>query len=122
MERQFINFCSNGYLIDAINFLQVNPHINISAENESAFRYACFNENLDVAKWLLEIKPTINISAENEEAFRWACIFRNLAMAQWLQSVKPNLYVINDDENGNYSDYYIRTEEEAANEKYVLGP
>ena len=42
-EHRFIKLCKNGDLFGAQQFLQVNPHINISADNEESFREACIN-------------------------------------------------------------------------------
>ena len=113
METQFIELCKKGDLFGAQQFLQVNPHINISADNEEAFRWACFYGHLHVAQWLLQQKPTINISINNEYAFREACYYGHLDVAHWLQSLKPYLYVIEYDENGKYKGYKIREKEEA---------
>ena len=68
------------------------------------------------------MKPDINISAQNDWAFRSACYKRHLEVAKWLQSLKPYLYVIEYDENGNYSGYKIRRKEEAnwKKRKYTL--
>ena len=98
------------------------PDINISADNEHAFRNACFYGHLHVAQWLLQINPYINISADNEDAFWWACRNRHLDVDHWLQSLKPYLYVIEYDENGKYKGYKIREKEEANWErrKYAL--
>jgi hypothetical protein len=63
--------------------------INISPDNEHAFRCACENGHLELAQWLYQIKPTINISAYNEEAFRLACSYGHFDVAQWLQSLTP---------------------------------
>ena len=121
-EHRFIELCKKGDLFGAQQFLQVNPHINISADNEESFREACSNGHLDVCQWLLQIKPDINISADNEEPFREACINGHLDVCQLLQSLKPYLYVIEYDENEKYKGYKIREKEEANWErrKYAL--
>lgn len=69
------------------------PTINISAEDEYAFRYACRNGYLNVAQWLLQIKPTINISAKNDYAFKWSCSFGHLNIVQWLLQMKPTINI-----------------------------
>jgi hypothetical protein len=73
METQFIDLCQKGDLIGLKQLLQLHPDINISADNEKAFRNACLSGQLHVCKWLLQVKPDINISALNEYAFRYAC-------------------------------------------------
>jgi ankyrin repeat protein len=94
MEEEFINYCKNGSLAAVQEFKKRNSNVNISFENYYfAFRYACLNGHLHVAKWLLSIKPTINISALNEEVFRWSCSNGQLHVAQWLLSVKPDIVI-----------------------------
>ena len=117
MEKNFIKLCIKGDLIGAQNLLRLNPTINISDQNESAFRVACLNGHLKLAQWLFKVKPDIDISAENEFAFRWACANGHLQVCQWLQSLKPYLYVINYDENGKIKGFKIREKEEANWEK-----
>ena len=112
-ELQFIEFCKNGNLSEAQKTYLNNPNIDISANNEKAFRWTCFKGHLEVCQWLLSVKPNIDISANNEDAFRWACFRGQLEVAQWLQSVKPYLYVIRYDKNGRYKSYSIRSKEEA---------
>ena len=75
-QNQFIELIQKSKLLEEIqNFYEeYKPHINIFAENEEAFRWACRNGNLELAKWLYQIKPTIDVSAGNEYAFRYACI------------------------------------------------
>ena len=109
----FIELCYKGDLIGLKHLLQLNPDIDISADNEDAFGWACRNGHLHVCQWLLQQKPTINISADNEYAFCWACFYGHLDVAHWLQSLKPYLYVIEYDENGKYKGYNIREKEEA---------
>ena len=98
METQFIELCKKGDLFGAQQFLQVNPHINISADDEEAFCWACLNGHLHVAQWLLQQKPTINISADNECAFRWACFNGHLDVCQWLLQIKPDINISADNE------------------------
>jgi len=87
VQEQFTNACEGGDLEKAKELLENNPNINISAENEQAFRWACYNGQLHVAKWLLSLK-NIDISTENELAFRWACYNGHLHVVQWLLSLK----------------------------------
>ena len=43
----------------------INPNINISKNNEFAFRIFCNIGNTKIIKWLLKKKPTINIYASD---------------------------------------------------------
>ena len=45
------------------------PTINVSANNNEAFIWACKNGHLHVAQWLYQITPSIDVSANNNEAF-----------------------------------------------------
>ena len=72
--------------------------MDISADNEGAFRYACSCGHLKVAQWLYQIKPTLNISADDEYAFRYACSCGHLKVAQWLYQIKATLNISADDE------------------------
>ena len=67
---QFYQACHDGNIILAKNLLINNPHINISARDEYAFRWACFYGHLEVVKWLLKVRPQINISVRDEFAFK----------------------------------------------------
>jgi len=87
----FIYDCFYGHLAVAQWLYQIKPAIDISAQNEYAFRKACFYGHLAVAQWLYQIKPTIDISAQNEEAFRYACGLGHLDIAQWLYQIKPTI-------------------------------
>jgi len=69
----FWQACLNGHLFIAQWLWEIKPDIDISAENEHAFRYACDNGHLSVAQWLWETKPDIYISA-SKHAFCLDCI------------------------------------------------
>jgi len=78
--QEFKNACARGDLLKAQNILSNNPNqwllylasiipdgmggveakeggINISAENECAFRIACQKGHLEVVIWLLQLRP-----------------------------------------------------------------
>ena len=112
LETQFIALCKSGNLEEAQQYLLDNPTINISANDEEAFRNACECGHLLVAQWLLSVKPDINISAMDDSAFINACWGGHLLVVQWLQTLKPYLYVINYNDDGSYKDYYIRSKKE----------
>jgi len=98
-EDTFIRLCMDGNLTEIKDFYNKNNEINISAENDQAFRYVCFcawqvNKSeiyLEIAKWLLSIpNNNINISACDDDAFKSACLYGYLNIAQWLLSIPNN--------------------------------
>jgi ankyrin repeat protein len=72
---------------------EIKPDINISANNDLAFYYACYYGSIEIAKWLLEIKPDINISVDNDYIFRECCHNNNLTIIKWLLEIKPNINI-----------------------------
>ena len=91
-EPSFIKLCEYGKLDEAKQLFEANPTINISYNNEQAFRLSCHNGHLEVAQWLLQIpkktgRPDIDISIHDEEAFRFACYDGHLLVAQWLHQI-----------------------------------
>ena len=85
--------------------LEINPDIDISADNEYIFRCVCSHGHLDVAKWLLKIKPDIDISGENNIAFFSACRYKNNDVALWLSNLQPKYVVVIKDDV--ILDYYV---------------
>ena len=59
--------------------LQTNlERVDIHADNECAFRWACYNGHIEIVRLLLSDEVTnkfgkIDIHANNEYAFHWAC-------------------------------------------------
>ena len=61
----------NGHLEVAKWLVESYLQINVSADNNYGFRYACANGHLEVAKWLVQSYPSaINISAWDDFASR----------------------------------------------------
>ena len=69
----------------------IKPTIDVSANNEYAFKNACENGHLEVVKWLLSIKPDINIE---EETFYNSCSYGFLSVAKFLWRIKPESFNI----------------------------
>jgi len=90
-NEQFIRACKNGDLDTIREIYMWNPNIDISAEDEEAFRCACENEHLEVVRQLYEWKPTIDISAHDEWAFRKACYNGHLKIVRQLYDWKPTI-------------------------------
>lgn len=72
--------------------------IDVSAENEQAFSYACEFGKLEIAKWLLQIQPNIDISAENEYAYRYASRNGHLEVVKWLFEIKSDIDICVDND------------------------
>ena len=86
----FHEYCKSGNLLQAKLFYESNPDIDISAM-EYAFRVACANGHMDIAKWLLTVTPCINVRAKDDYAFRYACANGNIDVAKWLLTVKLDI-------------------------------
>lgn len=92
-ELSFINVCQSSNL-DLLKFLlKIRPNLDISSNNEAAFRIACVNSNINIVKFLLEKKPDINISANNNEGFLQSAYYNNLELMKYLIKIKPNLNI-----------------------------
>jgi hypothetical protein len=61
-----------------------------------AFSRACFEGQLELAKWILELSPnkSATISADMHEPLLAACRNRQLEVAEWLVSLKPFLFEV----------------------------
>ena len=90
----FSTACQYGQLDMAKWLLQIKPDIDISTNNDYAFRWVCYKGYLDIAKWLLQIKPDINISAEDEFAFRWACLEGHIHIVKWFRLITLNFKLL----------------------------
>jgi hypothetical protein len=93
-QEIFVLYCISGNIDKLREYYGSNKdRIDISANNEEAFRWSCYNGHLSIAKWLLNIKPTIDISANNDQAFLWACSEGRLLILEWLLSINPSITI-----------------------------
>ena len=92
-ETTFISACEKGNIDLTKKILEINPTIDISANDEEAFVGSCCRGHLDICKWLFEIKPTINISIRNNEALYYACWHGHLDVAKWLYEINPTINI-----------------------------
>lgn len=83
-----------GLLSFAQKIHQWNPDMDISANDEMAFRLACSHGHWEVAQWLLTVNPDLNLSANNNDAFYWACKYGHLEVVKGLFPLL-NKYKIN---------------------------
>ena len=70
----------------------MNPDIDISANNEGAFRWSGYYGELKVVKWLLKVKPDINVFANKNYAFRMSYEIGHLKVAKLLLQHKTQNY------------------------------
>lgn len=90
--NHFAKLCKWGNLEEAQQFLNENPTINISANNNYIFRQTIkYCNNLETIKWLLKIKPNIDANKILDEVFMNSCKNENAEMVQWLFHLKYEL-------------------------------
>jgi hypothetical protein len=57
--------------------------VNVHADNDFAFRFACENGHLETARWVYTLGG-VNVHACDDLAFRHACMCGHLETAKWL--------------------------------------
>ena len=72
---------------------------DVHAFDDAAFRGACSEGHLDVARWLYDHVGGVDVHARSDAAFRWACIGGHLDVARWLHEHVGgvNVHIDNDD-------------------------
>lgn len=104
----FIHCCDKGYLKLAKLLLEINPNIDLEANDNCVFDLVCAKGYLKFAKWLLSVKPDIfskpntekNIYLYNSTAFINSCQNGHFKMAKWLLKVRPHIFIEFDFDEG----------------------
>jgi len=132
LELQFIEYCKDGNLEEAKKIYSQTKWFNIHSDNNSAFNNACYNNHLDIAKWLYSLdyynykelnkifinacykgyidiakwlyslNGKINIHSNNDHAFMSACYAGYLDVAKWLYSLNGKINI------HSHNDYAFR--------------
>ena len=84
------DLCCEGKLHVIKWLLMVNPTIDISENNEEAFRWACYYGRLSVAKWLLCINPTFDVIGARDNIRSTAALIDNSNVEAWLTTIIAN--------------------------------
>jgi hypothetical protein len=91
MESIFLDACKSGD-IQTLRSLDYS-RIDIHADDDWAFRYACYYGHLNVVKFLPTLEPShgsIDIHAGNEYAFQIACKNGHLDVVKFLLTLEPD--------------------------------
>lgn len=76
---------------DCAQYLLDKHSIEISANNEEAFKLACASGNVNMVRLLLHNNIDIDISNNEEEAMKRACKYGNLLVVKFLYRIKPSI-------------------------------
>jgi ankyrin repeat protein len=60
--------------------------VDIHAMDDFAFRKACMNGHIEIARWLVSLGG-VDIHEEYDDAFRMACRNGHMEIARWLVSL-----------------------------------
>lgn len=66
--------------------------IDISANNELAFKFACLNGHLKMAKYLLKKKPDIRIDIDGDTIYTSICVQNKINIVKLFQKLNFNKY------------------------------
>jgi hypothetical protein len=106
-DIMFTTACKGVCGLELVQYLlELEPTINILAENCKGFKNACEKGQFEIAKFLYEKNNKINISASNEFAFCSACSNGYFEIAQWLLIIKPDINLSVDNEYPFRMSYY----------------
>jgi hypothetical protein len=75
--------CSNGDLNTVKTLLPKLPYF----AKKNGFAVACYNEQLEIAKWLYCDQPRPDLSQSNQSLYVTCCLNGHLKTAKWLGSI-----------------------------------
>ena len=87
------SYCSKGNLEKLKKLYNSVPDLNISDDDEHAFRLASRKNHIHIMKQLLEWKPNIDISANSEEVLINCCHYGYSEMLLYLKEIKPTIKI-----------------------------
>lgn len=90
----FIKYCQEGQIFKAKK-LNYSNKLDVHAENDKPFRFACLNGQFRVAEWLQQ--EGADVHAMYDSAFRGSCANGHLKLARWLFAFKPDIHALADD-------------------------
>lgn len=94
-SSEFHRACESGDIEVAKQELLKEKKLKLDIIGQ-AFSRACFEGQLELAKWILDLSPnkSATISADMHEPLVSACRNKQLEVAQWLVSLKPFLFEV----------------------------
>ena len=106
VEKLFVFSCKIGSL-SMVRWVERNyPNVDISANQDEAFLWACSGGHVELAKHLynasVDKHRPIDVSFDNERVFRMACANGHLPMVKWLIRTKPYIDISALDEYAFY--------------------
>lgn len=92
--KLFLDECRKGRFTEATHlYIESDEWIDLSYDNECAFRYACKHGSLEFVQWLLQQNHLMDMSIDHYRAFRVACSCGHLTIAKWLLEHNSNIDV-----------------------------
>lgn len=98
VEQLFTYSCKIGSLFMVRWIMYLCPNLNLSVNNEEAFKWACSGGHVEIAKHLynasIEKQKPIDVSVDFDYAFRNACSNGHLSVIEWLAKIKPSILIV----------------------------
>lgn len=100
-SSEFHRACESGDIEKAKEELLAEEKLTIHVIGY-AFRRACYEGHLELAKWILDMSPkkSSTITFDSHDPFMFACRNKKVEVAEWLVSLKPFLYEVRQLESG----------------------
>ncbi len=94
----FGSFCGYGTLDDCKLIYELsikyNSSVTVNTKENFAFKNACFNDNLEVAKWLYEINADLDICFNDNFLIKICYSNNNLKMMEYLFELIKEKYIL----------------------------
>jgi hypothetical protein len=106
-NKCFVNVCEEGFINNA-KWIYEKMSQKISKKClGKALRYGCYNEFLEIVKWIFPLVGTEVLFARNHFLFRNCCKYKNLTVLEWLCCQFPNHYFATI-VNGSLQNWFIK--------------